>query len=192
MTGYPVLTDGVWTNTPATSVIDSANVSFTTSADTDYWSRTHYGFVRDNGHLLGLDVAGDFTATVQAHGDYRDKYDQAGLMIRVDADNWLKCGIEYVDGVAFLSAVATTNGFSDWSVSPTAMPDWLGIRLTRVGDSVSVEFAPDDAEWRLARLAYLVPAATAAIGPMACSPDGTGFSVQFREFAIGAAEEQPH
>lgn len=192
MTRYPTLADGVWTNTPATPVIDSANVSFTTLPNTDYWSRTHYGFIRDNGHLLGVEVEDDFTATVQVHGNYRNKYDQAGLMIRVDADNWLKCGIEYVDDVAFLSAVATTNGYSDWSVASAPLPAWLGIRVIRVGDSVSVEFSPDGGEWRLARLAYVMPSATVRVGPMACSPDGTGFAVQFRDFTIGAAAEQPH
>jgi regulation of enolase protein 1 (concanavalin A-like superfamily) len=192
MTTTANLSEGVWINRPSELTVDAVALRFTTHTSTDFWSRTHYGFVRNNGHFLGVEVEGDFTATVQVHGDYRDKYDQAGLMIRVNADNWLKCGIEYVDGVAYLSAVATTSGFSDWSVAPSPMPEWLGIRLIRVGDSVSVEFAPDGVEWRLARLAYLVPSATVAVGPMACSPDGAGFKVQFREFTIGAAEEQPH
>jgi regulation of enolase protein 1 (concanavalin A-like superfamily) len=186
------LIDGIWLNPPEVASVDADGLVFTTCADTDFWSTTHYGFVRDSGHLLGVDVGGDFTATVLVRGAYRDKYDQAGLMIRIDAANWLKCGIEFVDGVAYLSAVATTGGFSDWSVAPVPMPTALGIRLTRVGDSVSVEFSLDAEAWRLARLAYLAPSSFATVGPMACSPDGAGFEVQFSEFTIGPAQQQPH
>ena len=188
----PTLTDAVWLNAPTVASVEPNAVRFTTHGATDFWSATHYGFVRDSGHLLGVAADGDFTATVQVRGAYRDKYDQAGLMVRVDENNWLKCGIEFVDGVAYLSAVATTNGFSDWSVAPALMPEWLGIRLTRSGDSVSVEFAPDGAPWQLARLAYFLPWSAAVVGLMACSPDGTGFEVEFRDFAIGPPMEQPH
>jgi uncharacterized protein len=186
------LADATWLNAPAVSSVGMHEARFTTHADTDFWSATHYGFVRDSGHFLGVSVGGDFTATVQVRGAYRDKYDQAGLMIRADQNNWLKCGIEFVDGVAYLSAVATTNGFSDWSVAPAPMPEWLDIRLTRSGDSVSLEFAPDGAQLSLARLAYFNPAPQVQVGPMACSPDGTGFDVQFRDFTLGPPAEQPH
>jgi regulation of enolase protein 1 (concanavalin A-like superfamily) len=186
------LADGAWLNAPAVSSLDPSSLTLTTHPSTDFWSSTHYGFVRDSGHLLGVSAPADFTATVHVRGNYRDKYDQAGLMVRIDAANWLKCGIEFVDGVACLSAVATTRGFSDWSVAPAPMPEWLGIRLTRSGDAVSVEFSPDGAPWRLARLAYFPPAQSCMVGPMACSPDGTGFDVEFRDFALGPALEQPH
>ena len=39
-------------------------------------------------------------------------YDQAGLMLRIDERNWLKAGIEFVDGRQMLSVVATTH---EWS-----------------------------------------------------------------------------
>ena len=35
------------------------------------------------------------------------QYDQAGLMVRLDPQHWLKCGIEYVDGRQCASAVVT-------------------------------------------------------------------------------------
>jgi uncharacterized protein len=59
----------------------------TTDPDTDFWRTTHYGFVRDTGHILGVDKAGDFELTVTFSGDYREQYDQAGIAIRLDGEN---------------------------------------------------------------------------------------------------------
>ena len=33
---------------------------------------------------------------MKVSGDYKVRFDQAGLMIRIDKENWLKAGIEYV------------------------------------------------------------------------------------------------
>lgn len=35
-------------------------------------------------------------------GDWKVTYDQAGVMIRASNEKWIKAGIEYVDGVAYL------------------------------------------------------------------------------------------
>ena len=50
-------------------------------------------------------------------GAYWDQYDQAGLMVRFNERVWLKCGVEFVDGVQHASAVVTRE-HSDWSVAP--------------------------------------------------------------------------
>ena len=42
------------------------------------------------------------------------QFDQAGLIVYVDEDHWLKAGIEVVDGIPRLSCVVTNN-YSDWS-----------------------------------------------------------------------------
>jgi len=181
------LTAGRWLNEPAESERSADTLRFTTSPSSDFWRTTHFGFVRDSGHCLGVEVEGAFTATVRVRGEYRNTYDQAGLMIRIDKSNWLKCGIEFVEGEALLSVVAT-NVTSDWSVTTTPMPEWLCVRLTRDGDFVTVEFAPDGAEWSLARIAYLKPSPKVWVGPMACSPGGHGFAAEFADFAITVAE----
>ncbi|URK86525.1 DUF1349 domain-containing protein [Rhizobium sp. RCAM05350] len=38
-------------------------------------------------------------------------------MLRLDERNWIKCGIEYTDGLMHFSVVVT-RGVSDWSVIP--------------------------------------------------------------------------
>ena len=72
-------------------------MQLTTDAGTDFWRHTHYGFVRDDGHFRFETVHRDFELEVTIAGDYRDQYDQAGLMVRTDDAQWIKCGIEFVD-----------------------------------------------------------------------------------------------
>ncbi len=104
-----------WLNAPPHWREDGNTLHVTTGDRTDFWCRTHYGFVRDNGHFRHVETAGDFTASVTVDAAYTQLYDQAGLMVRVDAGNWLKTGIEFTDGAAHFSTVVTRDGYSDWS-----------------------------------------------------------------------------
>lgn len=60
----------------------------------------------------------NFTAHVAFEGEYQELYDQAGCMLRLDGENWIKAGVEHPDGVPYVSTVVTRNGRSDWSVMP--------------------------------------------------------------------------
>jgi regulation of enolase protein 1 (concanavalin A-like superfamily) len=82
------------------------------------------------GHLRYRTVQGDFTAELSFSGAYRELYDQAGMMLRIDERNWLKAGIEFVDGRQMLSVVVTRD-FSDWSTAPgPSGADWMGLRIS--------------------------------------------------------------
>ena len=120
---------------------DGDTITVTAEPDTDFWRKTHYGFIRDNGHFYYQEVAGDFRCEVKVSGGYAALYDQAGLMVRLDDETWLKCGIEFVEGVRYVSAVVTRD-FSDWSVvalpgSPAAL--WL--RVVRTGPAIEISYA---------------------------------------------------
>ena len=106
-----------WLNEPAEWARDGDALTVRADPGTDFWRTTHYGFIRDNGHCLARPWEGDFVASVLVDGDYRDRYDQAGLMVRLDETTWLKCGVEYVGGV-HLASVVVTRDVSDWSVAP--------------------------------------------------------------------------
>jgi len=181
-----------WFNEPPQWSDEDGKLTVTTGPKTDFWQKTHYGFRRDNGHFYHQVARGDFVAEVRLAGDYRDLYDQAGLMVRLDADHWLKCGIEFVEGVQHASAVAT-NVYSDWSVVPLPEnPAAIWLRLKRQGDSVEVSYSLDGAAYTMLRLAYLPPADEVQVGPMACSPDGAGFTVTFEGFIVRPVEGEGH
>jgi hypothetical protein len=176
-----------WLNEPPNWQEQDGVLSVTTGTRTDFWRATHYGFLRDDGHLRFARASGDFTAAVTVSGDYRALYDQAGLMLRIDERHWIKAGVEYVEGRGLLSVVVTRD-FSDWSTVPAfAAPDPVRLRLSRHGTAVRVEWSPADAEsFTMLRLAYLPTGdAPAMIGPMCCSPERARFTACFRDFHLG-------
>ena len=159
----------------------SADGSLTVHAEqnTDFWRTTHYGFVRDNGHVLGREIAGDLRLLTSFAGGYTHQYDQAGAMLRIDAENWVKTGIELVDGHQQASVVVT-RGVSDWSVMPVPAAELVTIEIERSGDTVTVRYGLDGAEpTTMLRLAYFPPQLPALAGAMCAAPDGPGYSVRF-------------
>jgi regulation of enolase protein 1 (concanavalin A-like superfamily) len=179
-----------WLNEPAQWQEESSILHVTTEGNTDFWRETHYGFVRDSGHFRFARTAGDFTAHVLFEGDYRELYDQAGLMLRLDERHWIKAGVEFVDGRRVLSCVVTRD-FSDWSTVPLIeAPNPVRLRLTRHGAAVRVDWAPKmgsaspDVGFQMLRLAYLPARDPALVGPMCCSPERASFQVRFEGFSV--------
>jgi uncharacterized protein len=103
-----------WMSEPEWSRVSGGQITVRSKSKTDFWRKTFYGYVTDNGHFFHLPVNGDFSFEARIGGNYHDLYDQAGLMVRLDAGNWMKCGTELVDGVRHASVVFTRE-FSDWS-----------------------------------------------------------------------------
>lgn len=178
-----------WLNEPPQWREDGHALHVTTGAHTDFWRRTHYGFIRDSGHFRYTSVGGDFTAEVFVAAAYEALYDQAGLMLRVDAKNWLKTGIEYTDGAMHFSTVVTREDFSDWSQQalPASAAQGIGLRLTRHAEALRVQFQLPGESWRPARLAMLPMGQTVDIGMMCCTPERAGLQVTFRDFAVKPA-----
>jgi uncharacterized protein len=87
-----------WMNEPASSKIAGEQIVVRSRAKTDFWQKTFDGYVADNGHFYHLSVPGDFTFTACINGRYATLYDQAGLMVRLDSENWMRCGTELIDG----------------------------------------------------------------------------------------------
>ncbi len=178
-----------WLNEPPNWQGTDKTISFTVVGETDFWRKTHDGGVRDNGHFYYVSVSGDFTATVKVTGDYSALYDQAGLMVRLDETVWLKCGIEYMDGVQYASAVVTRD-YSDWSIVPLVPgPDFITLQVVRHGGTLAVSYALPQGNDQMIRQAHLTTAAAVQVGVMAAAPKGTGFPVTFEDFAVDATEK---
>lgn len=178
---------GQWLNRPATSAVSEHSLTMTTEQKTDFWRETHYGFTRDTGHFLGVATADGFTATIRIQGEFRSLYDQAGLMVRIDEKRWVKTGLEFTDGHAFLSTVVT-DGKSDWSVSQPfkALEDFY-IRVTLSNGAMRIQASRDGSFWPLLRLAPFPVVDTYQVGPTACTPERSGLVVRFSEFTINPA-----
>lgn len=173
-----------WYNEPPYWYVQNDKIQITSGAKTDFWRETHYGFIRDNGNFFYEEVKGDFIIDVKVSGEYRDLYDQAGIMVRLDERNWLKCGIEFVHSVQQVSAVVTRE-YSDWSIVPLPdNPTSLWVRVTRCGTAVEVHYSLDGEQYTMLRLAYLTSVETLKVGLMCASPEGDGFPITFEGFKV--------
>lgn len=179
--------DGSWLNEPLNWQASETVLTVTTDEKTDFWRETYYGFTRDSGHFLAHTAGNSFTAQIRIQGEFRTLYDQAGLMVRIDENRWVKTGVEFTDGQLFLSTVIT-DGKSDWSVSqPFKELEDFYIRVTMANGSLRIQASCDGTFWPLLRLAPFPIAATYQVGPTACTPERSGLVVRFTEFSIGPA-----
>src|ERR1700723_2791293 len=138
-----------WLNPPSHWQHVEGALIVTTDDRTDFWRKTEYGFIRDNGHFAYGTVADDFSVEVTFTGKYRTLYDQAGLMIRLDAERWIKTGIEFVDESMNFSTVVT-QGTSDWSpITLHEAPNLEAVRpqLVRKASTVSTALSRPDGHW---------------------------------------------
>jgi regulation of enolase protein 1 (concanavalin A-like superfamily) len=173
-----------WLNEPSNWKIKDRIIEVTSTQNTDFWRKTHYGFIRDTGHFYYQQLTGNFIAEVKVSGKYQDLYDQAGLMVRLDENNWLKCGIELVERIQQMSAVVTRD-YSDWSIVPMPHnPASIWLRVTRRDSAIEIYYSLDGQQYTLLRMAYLTLAATVDVGIMCASPEGKGFTTVFEQFKI--------
>jgi regulation of enolase protein 1 (concanavalin A-like superfamily) len=176
-----------WFNEPRQWRREGSVLICTANPKTDFWRKTYYPYITDNGHFLSRKVKGDFTSTIKVSGKYHDQYDQAGLMVRYDESNWMKCGVEFFEGRPNMSVVFTRD-YSDWSTAP--LPAGVGplwVRINRKGSAFNVFYALDGKTFTLARSGYLTPAEVVELGPMLAAPEGKGFEARFEDFVIEPA-----
>jgi len=173
-----------WLNEPAEFSDEGGRITIRTKPRTDFWRVTHDGGVRDTGHFYYRAVSGNFSASVRFSAGYRDLYDQAGIMLRVDEAHWVKCGVEFANAQQNASVVVT-RGFSDWSILPLAgSPPEFWLRVVRDGVTVEVSCSLDGAAYSLVRQAYFTERPALDVGLMVCSPIGDGVTAVFEDFTI--------
>ena len=182
----PSLGTSHWINEPPAHREEGEALIMVTGKETDFWNNTFYGFRHENGHCCATPVSGDFSLTLRFSAPYATLYDQAGAMLRVDENNWLKCGVEFTNGRRHFSVVVTRDDQSDWSVMPlegdAGAP--VTLRLTRHAEALRVEIEREGT-FHLVRLAFLGMPETVEVGPMCCSPIGEGLTVTFHSVSFG-------
>ena len=173
-----------WFNEPEEWEIQGNTLIMDVTPHTDYWRISHYGFTVDDAPFLHTLRGGEFEVKVKISGDYKTRFDQAGLMLRIDHENYIKTGIEYVDGKYNLSIVVTHHT-SDWSIIPLEKPvPYIWIKAVRRLDAVEIFYSFDDREYTMMRNAWLQDNHPVMVGIMGASPDGEGFKAKFENFSI--------
>ena len=175
-----------WLNKPEFN-FDSGKLSIKTSGETDFWQRTHYGFSRDNGHAMLTSISCNFKMTVKTRFNYQSQYDQCGMLLRIDALNWIKVSAEYEDSERNrLGSVMTNLGYSDWAT--TDIDSHIGEMWYRIeckDNDFIIENSLDGTIWSQMRMAHLHSRQRPLnAGIYACSPKEGGFQAGFSELSI--------
>jgi regulation of enolase protein 1 (concanavalin A-like superfamily) len=181
-----------WFNPPRKWTINSSQPSLAieTFAETDFWQKTHYDFEIDNGHFLFTELEDNFNMSTKVSFYPVHQYDQAGLMIYISPNCWLKTSVEYEPNEeSRLGVVVTNNGYSDWSTQN--FPDdcnEISLRIKRQGCDYIVEYQQmDKYDWIQIRIAHLhddKKAGAVKCGLYACSPKGEGYKAEFAYLKI--------
>jgi regulation of enolase protein 1 (concanavalin A-like superfamily) len=183
-TGGDLLSRMTWLNPPASEHYNEGVLTVRSKGKTDFWRKTFYGYVTDNGHFMHTPMMGEFTLQARVNGNYSALYDQAGLMVRLDEKHWMKCGSEIVEGKRWASVVFT-HDYSDWStmedLTQTGAVWW---RVVRKKDSIEAQCSKDGEKFVTIRQGYFPADVKVLAGVMCAAPEGAGFDAMFDQLTI--------
>ena len=117
---HPNLQDFRWTREPASFSVTDEKVEIVTKPHTDLWQRTYYHFRNDNAPVFQMETEEKYFSFVvkTSFEESHHRFDQCGIVMYLDSDNWLKGSIEYEnERFQHLGSVATNNGYSDWATT---------------------------------------------------------------------------
>ena len=102
-----------WVRKPNHVTLSDDRIEIITESGTDLWQRTYYGFTNDNAPVLQAQTDEKFFSfIVKTQFASKDRFDQCGVAMYLDSDNWLKASIEYEDeNIQRLGSVVTNNGY---------------------------------------------------------------------------------
>ena len=185
-----------WIRKPAACTIAQDKITITTEPGTDLWQRTYYGFRNDNAPVLQMTTEEKyFSFTVKTTFDTKHRYDQCGIAMYLDSDNWLKASVEYENEVfQRLGSVVTNLGYSDWATTDIdADIKTVWYRLSRRESDYCIECSPDGVEFRQMRICHLHEGnGTIQFGIYACSPENSSFTAVFTDLQLGPCMWHAH
>lgn len=172
-----------WTREPKKYDISEDSVSIVTEPGTDLWQRTYYGFQNDNAPVLQMSTTEKyFSFVVKTEFDSKRLFDQCGVVMYLDSDNWLKASIEYEnERFQRLGSVATNHGYSDWaSTDIDAAVKSMWYRFSRRGSDYCIECSEDGVSFKQMRICHMWEGAEEIrFGIYACSPEQSSFEAKF-------------
>lgn len=177
-----------WTRAPKDYSINEEQITITTEPNTDLWQRTYYGFQNDNAPVLQLKTDERyFSFVVKTDFASKHRFDQCGVVLYLDSENWLKASIEYEnDQFQRLGSVVTNHGYSDWATTdiPASIKS-MWYRLSRRESDYCIECSQDGVNFKQMRICHLWEGAgEITFGIYACSPEDSFFEAKFTHMEI--------
>ena len=186
----------VWTRPPKSFALTPDTVTITTEPGTDLWQRTYYGFQNDNAPVLQLETDETrFTFTVRTDFDSKHRFDQCGVAVYLDSENWLKASIEYEnEELQHLGSVVTNHGYSDWATTAIdASVKSMWYRFSRREDDFCLECSRDGVHFSQMRVCHMWEGkGEIRFGIYACSPEDSSFKATFTNMDIMSCQWPAH
>lgn len=178
-----------WTRAPKEFVISPERIEIVTEPRTDLWQRTYYHFRNDSAPVLQMRTAEPFFSFVvkTEFAASHHRFDQCGVVLYLDSENWLKGSIEYEnERFQHLGSVVTNHGYSDWATTEIpAGVKTMWYRLSRRQDDFCIECSDDGAVFRQMRVCHLLEGAgEVRFGVYACSPEDSSFRAVFTHMEL--------
>ena len=186
----------VWTRPPKDFTVTDDTVTIVTQPVTDLWQRTYYGFQNDNAPVLQLETEETyFSFVVKTEFESKHRYDQCGIVIYLDSENWLKASIEYEnEQFQRLGSVVTNHGYSDWATTdiPSSIKS-MWYRLSRRESDYCIECSEDGVAFKQMRICHLHQGSgKITFGIYACSPEESSFTARFSHMQLLPCQWQAH
>ncbi len=185
-----------WIREPRHTVMDDHKIEMITEPVTDLWQRTYYGFRNDNAPVLQMKTSElYFSFVVKTEFESKHRFDQCGIVLYLDSDNWLKASIEFEnEEFQRLGSVVTNHGYSDWAttdISASIKEMWY--RLSRRESDYCMECSQDGVNFKQMRICHMWDGAEEiSFGIYACSPEESSFKAVFTDMKMMECQWNTH
>ena len=185
-----------WTRKAKNAVIENDKIQIITEPYTDLWQRTYYGFQNDTAPILQVETNEKyFSFTVKTKFESKQRFDQCGIAVYLDSENWIKASIEYEnEQYQRLGSVVTNHGYSDWATTDiSADIKQMWYRLSRRESDYCMECSTDGVIFQQMRICHLWEGADKiSFGIYACSPENSSFLATFTDMQITECKWKEH
>lgn len=185
-----------WTREPQNYIISNDSIEIVTKPYTDLWQRTYYHFRNDNAPVLQMTTQEQyFSFEVKTEFESKHRFDQCGVVMYLDSENWLKASIEYEnERFQHLGSVVTNHGYSDWATTEIdASVKSMWYRLSRRADDFCLECSTDGVQYKQMRVCHMHEATdTIRFGIYACSPEDSSFKATFTNMKLSKCKWLAH
>lgn len=186
-----------WIRQPKQYEVNEHSVEVITKPYTDLWQRTYYHFQNDNAPVFQMETDEKFFSFI-VKTDFQDshcRFDQCGVVMYLDSENWLKASVEYEnDQFQHLGSVVTNLGYSDWATTEIdADIRSIWYRFSRREDDYCIECSYDGIVFQQMRICHMHKGnETIRFGIYACSPENSSFKAVFSNMQLTECRWKAH
>ena len=186
-----------WTRQPESCVIKGDTIEVVTKPHTDLWQRTYYHFRNDNAPVFQMETEEKYFSFIVKtdFSESHHRFDQCGIVLYLDSDNWLKGSVEYENEESqHLGSVVTNNGYSDWATTAiSAKVKTMWYRFSRREDDYCIECSQDGERFSQMRVCHQHQGGgKIRFGIYACSPEESSFKAVFTDMKLTECAWKAH